>query len=430
MSENNDFDVTAEAARVKLAARALARCEREAKDDALHKMADALRERTDDLVAQNALDLERAHERGLEPAFIDRLALDPARVEKMALALEEVASLPDPVGRIERSERRPNGLTVARQRIPLGVIGIIYESRPNVTSDAAGLCLKSGNGVVLKGGSDAYRSNRAVHAALTLGLERSALPPAARGAIGFVDTTDRDAVRVLLGLSEHLDVIIPRGGKRLIRFVHEHARVPVIKHDEGVCHVVVDETARPDRVDAILVNSKAQRPGVCNAAETILFTEKGARVHLGRALGALAAAGVTCHCDARALAIAREAGVPEANLREGGDDAFAREFLSLDVAVGVVDDLDGAIAHIDRFSSQHTEVILTEDYTVSRRFLREVDSSTVIVNASTRFADGGQLGLGAEIGISTTRLHAYGPMGLEELTTTKFVVTGDGQIRS
>jgi glutamate-5-semialdehyde dehydrogenase len=430
MSENNHFDVTTAAARVKDAARALARCDRGAKDDALFKMADALRERTDALLAANALDLERARERELEPAFVDRLALDAARVEKMAGALEEVAALPDPIGRLERSERRPNGLVVARQRIPLGVIGIIYESRPNVTSDAAALCLKSGNGVLLKGGSDAYRSNRAVHQALTLGLERSALPPAARGAIGFVDTTDRDAVRVMLGLSDHLDVIIPRGGKRLIRFVHEHARVPVIKHDEGVCHVVVDASARPELVDAILVNAKAQRPGVCNAAETILFTAAAAAAHLPRALAALVGAGVTLHCGPRALALARAAGLPEASLREGGDEAFAAEFLSLDVAVGVVDDLSAAIAHIDRYSSRHTEAILTEDYSASRRFLREVDSSTVVVNASTRFADGGQLGLGAEIGISTTRLHAYGPMGLEELTTTKFVVTGDGQIRS
>lgn len=398
------------------------------KDDALESVADALRDRTDSILEANQRDLDRASTE-YDAAFLDRLRLDESRVEKMASDVEEIVGLEDPVGRIDSQWIRPNGLKVGRQRIPLGVVGIIYESRPNVTSDAASLCLKSGNGVLLKGGSAAFESNRSVYRAIRAGLEASALPDSAGRAVGFVDTTDRDAVGAMLKLSDHLDVVIPRGGRGLIEFVTEHSQIPVIKHDAGVCHVVVDGSADAEMVDEIVLNAKTSRPSVCNAAETLLVLENAVDVHLERLLERLADAGVTLYLDERSKRAAEGAGVPSEKLRDADDESYHREFLSMELAVKICASLVDAQEHIERYGSNHTEAIVTENYSQSRQFVDEVDSSVVLVNASTRFSDGNQLGLGAEIGISTTRMHAYGPMGVDELTTTKFVVFGDGQIR-
>jgi glutamate-5-semialdehyde dehydrogenase len=426
--------IQATARRVRTSARLLAYQPSTAKDDALAKIAESLRDHSHQILEANQRDLERGQSNGLDAAFIDRLALDDGRLDKMASEVEEIIALADPVGRIDSAWVRPNGLRVARRRIPLGVIGIIYESRPNVTSDAAALCLKSGNGVVLKGGSDALASNRAVYQAIVAGLDASSLAEGARHAVGFVDTSDRSAVQEMLGLSQDIDVIIPRGGKGLIEFVTEHSRIPVIKHDEGVCHVVVDGSARAPVVDDIVLNAKTHRPGVCNAMETLLVLDNSVDNHLERVLGRLMAAGVKLHLCDRAYPVAQKLAAQTDGLsREGFDTAtqehYRTEFLAMELSVRVVADLDEAIAHINEYGSHHTESLLTENYSQSERFQGEVDSSVVMINASTRFSDGNQLGLGAEIGISTTKMHAYGPMGIDELTTTKFVVLGDGQIR-
>lgn len=418
------------AARARSGARHLARQSSAVKDAALTAMASSLRHQQQQILAANREDVDRARAAGLEASFIDRLELNGRRIDQMAKAIEEVIALPDPVGRVDRSWRRPNGLQVGKQRIPLGVVGIIYEARPNVTSDAAALCLKSGNGVILKGGSDAISSNRAVFRALRAGLEASPLPREAIDALAFVDTTERDAVRELLGFDEYIDVIIPRGGKGLIGFVTEHSRIPVIKHDEGVCHVVVDGSAPAKMVDEIVMNSKTQRVSVCNSAEAVLFLRSAVEPHLDRVLRKLADAGVKLHLCPESLQAAQSAGIDASAFQPAGDDTFGTEFLAMEVAIRVVDDLDGAVAHIDEYGSRHTESFVTNDLELARRFVDMVDSSCVMVNASTRFADGNQLGLGAEIGISTTRMHAYGPMGIEELTTTKFVVFGSGQTRT
>ncbi|MGM0557532.1 MAG: glutamate-5-semialdehyde dehydrogenase [Myxococcota bacterium] len=417
------------AERVHRSARHLAYQPSATKDDALAHVAASLRRHTESILEANARDVERGREKGLDEAFLDRLQLTSQRVEKMAGAVEELLALDDPVGKLDEMWTRPNGLRVGKRRIPLGVIGIIYESRPNVTSDAACLCLKSGNGVLLKGGSDAFESNRAIFAAIRAGLDASALPDEASAAVGFVDTRERGAVKDMLGMDAYVDVIIPRGGHGLIEFVKENSRIPVIKHDEGVCHVVVDGTALPDVVDRVVLNAKTQRTGVCNAAETLLLTTDGAREHGVRVLAKLADAGVKMHLCPRSMELATGAEIDPSLLVEADNDAFAREFLALELSVRVVDDLTDAISHIDTFGSRHTEALLTSDYNASERFQAEVDSSCVVINASTRFNDGGELGLGAEIGISTTKMHAYGPMGLKELTTTKFVVLGNGQIR-
>jgi glutamate-5-semialdehyde dehydrogenase len=419
----------ATAERVRRSARLLAYQPSSLKDDALAKIAQALRARTDSILEANERDLHRGRDKGLSEAFLDRLELSPSRVDKMASAVEEIIALDDPIGQLDSMWVRPNGLRVGRRRIPLGVVGIIYESRPNVTSDAAALCLKSANGVILKGGSDAFESNRAVFEAIGAGLQASALPEGARGAVGFVDTTDRGAVEVMLGLDEFIDVIIPRGGKGLIQFVTEHSRIPVIKHDEGVCHLVVDGSARPELVDAVALNAKTQRPGVCNAIETLLVLDNAVDAHLGRLLELLDEAGVRLHLCERSRQFVADSGLRLSDVVDADAASYAAEFLSLELAVRVVDDLSAAIEHIATFGSDHTESLLTEDYSQSERFQSEVGSSVVMINASTRFSDGNQLGLGAEIGISTTKLHAYGPMGVDELTTTKFVVLGDGQVR-
>jgi glutamate-5-semialdehyde dehydrogenase len=401
------------------AARAIARCPSAQKSQALQTLADLILEKAEALKAANNEDVGAARERGLPAALVDRLTLTDATLAAMARAVREVAQLPDPVGSIGSAWVRPNGLQIARMRIPLGVIGIIYESRPNVTTDAAALCLKAGNAVILRGGSEALASNRALAGVIGRALERSDLPP---GVVQVVPVADRAAVTALLQQEADIDLIIPRGGEELIRFVVAHSRIPVLKHYKGVCHVYVDEGADLRMAEDVCFNAKVQRPGVCNAMETLLVH----RVEAGRFLPAmaarLAAAGVELRgCPATCGIV--PAAVP------ARDEDWPAEYLDLILAVRIVDGMDEAIEHIARHGSNHTDAIVTRDYERARCFVREVDSSVVLVNASTRFNDGGQLGLGAEIGISTSKLHAFGPMGLEELTTRKFVVFGSGQVR-
>lgn len=389
------------------------------KDEALYKMADGLEAGKDFLQSENEKDLDAGRGKGLSGALLDRLTLSDKVIKNMADGLREVAQLPDPVGEISRMTRRPNGLMVGRMRIPLGVIGIIYESRPNVTADAAGLCLKSGNAVVLRGGSEAIYSNRAIAKVLGEACTSSGVPAAA---IQVVPTTERDAVLEMLKLEDFIDIIIPRGGEGLIRFVVENSKIPVIKHYKGVCHVYVDEFADLDMASNIAFNAKVQRPGVCNSMETLLVHRAVAEKFLPMIHARYQEAGVELR------------GCPETkkilkNIKEASDEDWSAEYLDLIAAVKVVGTMEEAMDHIARFGSLHTESIVTSDYANAQRFLREVNSSTVLVNASTRFSDGFQLGLGAEIGISTTKLHAFGPMGLEELTTRKFVIYGEGQIR-
>ncbi|MBW2609796.1 MAG: glutamate-5-semialdehyde dehydrogenase [Deltaproteobacteria bacterium] len=402
------------------ASRQLRRMERDNKDAALELMADRLVQREKEIIEENSKDLSSAKEKGLTSAMIDRLTLDDKTIRSMAEGLKEVAALPDPVGEVAGMRKRPNGLVVGRVRIPLGVIGFIYESRPNVTVDAAGLCLKSGNSVILKGGSEAINSNLILAEILREALEETGLP---QKAIQVIPTTDREAVGILLSLEDHVDIIIPRGGEGLIRFVTENSRIPVLKHYKGVCHVYVDEFADLKMASEICFNAKVQRPGVCNAMETMLVHDKIARDFLPSMVKRFQDAGVTIRGCPGTLAI-----IPEAEAAEESD--WPAEFLDLILAVKIVSDMNEALDHIEKYGSNHTEAIVTKDYDRSRRFLAEVDSSVVLVNASTRFNDGNQLGLGAEIGINTSKLHAFGPMGLEELTTTKFIVYGDGQVRS
>ncbi len=401
------------------ATRIMANLSTTAKNDLLRCMADALEAATPALVEANEKDLQRARDKGLSAAMIDRLVLNEERITGMADGLREVAELPDPVGEITGMRRRPNGIQVGRMRIPLGVIGIIYESRPNVTADAAGLCLKSGNVVVLRGGSEAINSNVAIGEVLKKELLAMGLPA---GALQVVTTTDRSAITELLKLEEYIDLIIPRGGEGLIRFVSEHSRIPVIKHYKGVCHTFVDASADYDMAERICVNAKVQRPGVCNAMETLLIHKDIAETFVPRIVATLKGKGV----ELRGCSVTREF-APE--VIPATEEDWGAEYLDLILAVKVVEDLDEAIDHIRRYCSLHTEVIVTNDYHNSQRFVREVNSSVVMVNASSRFSDGNQFGLGAEIGISTTKLHSFGPMGLEDLTTRKFVVLGEGQIR-
>ncbi len=402
------------------ASRELRRLERAKKDAALELMAENLTERREEIIRENERDLSRAKKAGLAPAMIDRLSLDERVIREMAEGLGEVASLPDPVGQVTGMWKRPNGLLVGRVRIPLGVIGFIYESRPNVTIDAASLCLKSGNAVILKGGSEAIHSNIVLGDILRESLLETGLPPKA---IQVVPTTDREAVKILISLDEHLDVIIPRGGEGLIRFVTAHSRIPVLKHYKGVCHIYVDELADLQMAEEICFNAKVQRPGVCNAMETLLVHQTVARDFLPHMSGRLQDARV----EIRGCPMTVEL-VPGARPAQESD--WPAEFLDLILAVKIVSDMDEALDHLERYGSSHTEAIITNDYNRANRFLAEVDSSVVLVNASTRFNDGNQLGLGAEIGINTSKLHAFGPMGLEELTTTKFIVYGQGQIRN
>ncbi len=401
------------------AGRQVAKAGADKRTAALLAIADAIDRQAPAVLQANAEDVRAAEKHGLQAPLVDRLRLDGNRLAAVARAAREIAQLPDPVGQTVKEWTRPNGLRVGRRRIPLGVIAIIYESRPNVTVDAAALCLRAGNAVILRGGSEAFRSNQALARCLADGLERAGLP---HEAAQLLPTTEREAMTLLLERDEDIDLVIPRGGEALIRFVAERSRIPVLKHYRGNCHVFVERSASVDKALAICENAKAQRPGVCNAAETILVDAPIAASFLPRLAERMARRKVELRGDERARAV-----VPD--MRPASDEDFAAEFLDLICAVGVVDGLPAAIRHIERFGSSHTEAIVTEDQDAARRFVDECDSSTVVVNASTRFADGGELGLGAEIGISTTRLHAYGPMGAEELTTQKFVVFGDGQIR-
>jgi len=401
------------------AAQVVAALDSDAKRALLRDMAGALEARSADVLRANARDMQAAADKGVQGAMLDRLRLDEARIAGIASALREVAELPDPVGVTTRRETRSNGLSIERVRIPLGVIAMIYEARPNVTADAAALCLMAGNAVILRGGSEAIHSNTAIAAALKSALEAHGVPSAA---LTLVEDLRRETMVELLQLVDIVDLAIPRGGEGLIRFVAEHARVPVIKHYKGVCHLYVDRAADPELALNLLIDGKTSRPGVCNALETLLVHRAVAASFLPRAAQALRQRGVELRGDEASRAL-----VPD--IQPATDDDYAAEFLDLILAVRVVDDLDAAIAHIRRYGSDHTEVIATADEAAALRFVQAIRSAVVMVNASSRFSDGGELGLGAEIGISTTRLHAYGPMGAEALTVERFVVRGEGQVR-
>ena len=407
------------AEKAKNASQKLARTGTKARNAALLGMAQGLVDNAPYILEENAKDLVDADAKRLSGAMTDRLRLDEARIEKIALGLREVAALPDPVGEVVRMWRRPNGLQVGRMRIPLGVIAIIYESRPNVTADAAGLCVKSGNAVILRGGSETIRTNVAIGEVLRRAAREAGIP---EDSVQIIPVTDRDAVLEMLRLEEYIDLVIPRGGEGLIRFVAENSRIPVLKHYKGVCHIFVDESADNDMAESICLNAKVSRPGVCNALETLLVHEKIAPDFLPRMARAYEAAGV----ELRGCAATKEL-IP--GVKEATEADWYEEYLDLILSVKVVSGLEEAIAHIEKYGSMHTESIITQDYANARAFVDGVNSSAVMVNASTRFADGYELGLGAEIGISTSRLHAFGPMGLEELTTTKFIVFGEGQVR-
>ncbi|MEN6441290.1 MAG: glutamate-5-semialdehyde dehydrogenase [Syntrophobacter sp.] len=402
------------------AAHSMAKANSGGKRDALERMASALEREAQSVFDANRLDVEAAEAKGLARAKVDRLTISEKVLSEMVKGLREVALLPDPVGEVTRMWTRPNGLRVGKMRIPLGVIGIVYESRPNVTVDAAALCIKAGNAVILRGGSEAFHSNTCLALILRASLKAAGLP---EDAVQFVATTDRQAVLDLLGLEEYVDVMIPRGGEDLIRFVTQNARMPVLKHYKGVCHVFVDSDADMEMAEQICINAKVQRPGVCNAMETLLVHRAIADAFLPKVAEAFRREGVELRgCEATRRI------VPDC--KAATEDDWYAEYLDLVLAVRVVPDMEEAIRHITRYGSQHTEAIVTENFERAHRFIQEVQSSLVLVNASTRFNDGFQLGLGAEIGISTSRLHAFGPMGVEELTTTKFIAFGNGQLRS
>jgi len=407
------------ARRARSAARELARVSTGEKNEALKLIAANLRARTDFILERNSGDVERAREAGLSSAMLDRLTLTEDRIEAMALGVDEIVGLPDPVGRVISMSKRPNGLRVGKVRVPIGVIGFIYESRPNVTVDAAGLCLKSGNAIILRGGSEAIDSNSAIADVVADSLGKAGLPA---DGVQLLRTTDRAAVGAMLGLDEYIDLIIPRGGKGLIELVMKNSTIPVIMHYDGICHTYVDEFADLDMAEKICVNAKVQRPGVCNAMETMLVHSRVAEEFLPKAAAKLSEAGVELRgCD-RTCKI-----LPDAV--KAAEEDWATEYLDLILSVKVVDSIDEAMDHIAAYGSAHSDAIVTENYGRAERFLEEVDSSAVFVNASTRFNDGFEFGLGAEIGISTNRLHCRGPMGLDELTTTKYIVSGSGQVR-
>lgn len=401
------------------ASRVIARASTAVKNQALLATAEAIEAAAAELEAANALDLEAGRANGLDAAMLDRLALTPERLQGMIEGLRQVAALPDPVGAIRDMKFLPSGIQVGRMRVPLGVIGIIYESRPNVTVEAASLCLKAGNACILRGGSESIHSNRAIAACLRRGLAAAGLPDQV---VQVVETTDRAAVGALITMPEYVDVIVPRGGKGLIERISREARVPVIKHLDGICHVYVDDRADLDKAEAICFNAKTHRYGVCNAMETLLVHQAVAAEFLPRLAQRYAQKGVELRgCPATCALL------PEAIA--ASEEDWSTEYLAPILSIRVVADMDAAIEHINRFSSQHTDAMVSEDYTRARRFLAEVDSSSVMINASTRFADGFEYGLGAEIGISTDKIHARGPVGLEGLTSEKYVVFGDGHIR-
>ena len=411
--------VRAVAVAAKRAARTLASATTKQKDDALRAIARGLRASIDAIVRENEHDVRAGREAGLSEAMVDRLTLTPARLEALARAVEEIVALPDPIGTVDGLVRRPSGISVGRMSVPLGLVAMIYESRPNVTIDAAVLCLKSGNAAILRGGKEAQRSNAALARIVRDALIEAKLP---EDSVALCPSYDRDATRALLSLSGIVDVAIPRGGPGLVRFVAEHARVPVIAHYEGVCHLFADEGADVARTIALVLDGKARRPGVCNALETLLVHQSLAPVLLPQLDAALASASVEMRADPAA-----KAHLPHAIAAEDGD--FGREFLAKILAVKVVPDLDAALDHVAKFGSHHSEAIATPSYSHAQRWLREVDASCVLINASTRFNDGGELGLGAELGTATSKLHAYGPMGLSELTTRKWIVYGDYEVR-
>ncbi len=406
--------------RARAAARVLNGAETGAKNAALQATAAALLAAQERLIAENRKDLDAGAARGLDAALLDRLALTPERIAGMAEGLNQIAALPDPVGSISDLDYRPSGIQVGRMRVPLGVIGIIYESRPNVTADAAALCLKSGNACILRGGSEAIHSNQAIAACIREGLQQAGLPA---DAVQVIETTDRAAVGELLRLKDFVDVIVPRGGKGLIERVSRESLVPVIKHLDGICHVYIDEGADAEKAINIAYNAKTHRYGVCNAMETLLVAEEAAARVLPQLAKQYAEEGVELRGCERTCALIADA-------KPATEEDWATEYLAPILSIRIVKDMAAAIEHIETYSSRHTESIVTQDYARARRFLREVDSSSVMVNASTRFADGFEYGLGAEIGISTDKLHARGPVGLEGLTTQKFVVLGDGHIRA
>lgn len=409
------------------ASRAIARADTNQKNRALLAIAAAIRRDAAKLLAANARDMEHARASGLDAALLDRLQINDKGVAGMAEGLEQIAALPDPVGEITDLKYRPSGIQVGKMRVPLGVIGIIYEARPNVTADAAGLCLKSGNAAILRGGSEALHSNQAVAACVREGLEVAGLPATV---VQVIETTDRAAVGELITMKDYVDVIVPRGGKGLIERITGEARVPVIKHLHGNCHVYVDDRADLAKAVKIVENAKTQRYGTCNTTESLLVARGVAQTALPEIGRMLAGKGVEMRCCPEALAILQSAGVAADKLKAAVEADWFEEYLGPIIAVKVVDDIDAAMTHINTHGSQHTDAIVTEDYGRARRFLREVDSASVVVNASTRFADGFEYGLGAEIGISTDKIHARGPVGLEGLTSQKWVVLGDGHVRA
>jgi glutamate-5-semialdehyde dehydrogenase len=411
--------VSDKAKKAKTASRALANISTEIKNNALFKTAAGLEKESARLIAENKKDIAAADQKGLSKAMIDRLTLNPDRIKAMAEGLRQVAELPDPVGEVLRIVRRPNGMEVGRMRVPIGLIGIIYESRPNVTADSAALCLKSGNAVLLRGGSEALHSNTAIVEVLSQAIAETGIPD---GAVSFIENPDRTCVMEMLKLNQFIDLIIPRGGEGLIRMVSENSTIPVIKHDKGICHVYVDSKADIKMAEEICFNAKVQRPGTCNAMETMLVHQDVAQKFLPAIIARMKKAGVEIHGCEKARAIAPD-------IKAATDKDWDTEYNDLILNVKVVENMDAAMEHIAAHGSQHSEAIVSNDYQNARRFQREVDASAVFVNASTRLNDGFEFGLGAEIGISTTRIHARGPMGLEELTSTKFIVSGNGQIR-
>ena len=414
-----ESEMTALGARARAASRILAITPRAAKDEALLAAAEALRARRAEVQDANDKDMAAARERALAPALLDRLALDGVRIEAMARGLEDIAALDDPVGQEMARWRRPNGLDIARVRVPLGVIGIIYESRPNVTADAGALCLKAGNAAILRGGSESFYSSRAILSRLQAGLEAAGLPAEA---LQLVPTTDRAAVGMMLRMSEHIDVIVPRGGRSLIERVQNESRVPVLAHLEGICHVYLHEAADPDMARRVTLNAKMRRTGICGAAETLLVDRSAAKRLLPGVLEDLIGAGCELRGDADVRAM-------DPRVAPANEADWSTEYLDAILSIRIVDGIEQAIAHIERYGSHHTETIVSADEQAAGRFLAAVDSAIVMHNASTQFADGGEFGMGAEVGISTNRLHARGPVGVEQLTSFKYVVRGSGQIR-
>jgi len=403
----------------KAAAAELSVASTDAKNTALTEMAASLRRRTDEILAANAKDMQAGEEKGLTGAMLDRLLLTADRIDGVAKGLEAIAELPDPVGTIESAWERPNGLKISRVRVPLGVIGVIYESRPNVTADAGGLCLKSGNAAILRGGSESFHSSRAIVESLAEGLQAAGLP---ENAIQLVPTTDRAAVGEMLTMTDYIDVIVPRGGKSLIQRVSDESKVPLFKHLEGLCHTYVDGAADPAMAKAVVVNAKMRRTGICGATETLLIDEKAAPAMLTDIVGGLIEAGCEVRGDAESQAI-------DNRISTASDEDWDTEYLDSIIAVKIVDGVDGAIEFIRKHGSDHTDAIVTDDAEAAEQFIKRVDSAIVLVNASTQFADGGEFGMGAEIGISTGKLHARGPVGVEQLTSMKYVVRGTGQVR-